>query len=172
MNGLRHCIEHELGRLVGQPLQTMGRAADMAWLGFGPLIEVPNRARGGSRTIPRYSIHLQCPFRLQGPQDTLVAAHDMYYSAISPADTSDSFEWDHQGASLYDARVAVLRHQLEHRALVVSAVIADDAGGFRLALNADYAFEVFPATSFHQEHWRFFARDSDAPHFVVFDEDG
>jgi hypothetical protein len=45
--------------LVGQRLATIGRAADMAWLGFGE-----KRVDDRGRVVHAYALHLQTAFRL------------------------------------------------------------------------------------------------------------
>ncbi len=95
----------------------------------------------------------------------------MYYARINPDHEPDSFDWDVQGATWYDARVAEFVARVESELLVVERVLADDFGGFRMSLSAGHALEVFPATSFPREHWRFFHHGDPASHFVVCDDD-
>ncbi|AUX33820.1 MULTISPECIES: hypothetical protein [Sorangium] len=56
---VRERIEQTLRVLVGLPLRYMGRAVDMAWLGFGDMVEVPKR-NGWTRWVARHALHLQC----------------------------------------------------------------------------------------------------------------
>ena len=102
---MRRMIEAALAPILGLPMRDMGRAADMAWLGFGDEIEVPDTRTGGTRALARYRLHLSRPFRLSGPGGAIAAAHDMYHARVNPGHEPDSFEWDRRGATWYDARV-------------------------------------------------------------------
>lgn len=162
-------IERMLRVLVGLPLRSMGRAGDMAWLGFGDWVELP-KFGGGTRMVAKHALHLSCPFRLAGPAGAIAAAHDMYHSSEDPNDDADDFEWDCRGANWYDKRVSELLAAIAADPPVVERVEGDDFGGFRLWLSGVHSLAVFPATSFRREHWRYFQPGNEDEHFVIFRE--
>jgi hypothetical protein len=166
---LAEMVEEILAAVVGQPLADMGRAGDLAWIGFGPEVLAP-AVRDPDRRIALHRLHVQCPFRLDGPRGPIAAAHDMYADPGKPDDTSEDFEWDAQGANLFDRRMAAFWADHAAAQLVCQAVTADRAGGFALALDRGYSIRAFPQTSSIREHWRYFRAGEDSGHFVVLPE--
>ncbi len=53
------------------------------------------------------------------------------------------------------------------RQLVVTALEADNVGGFTLHLRDGLALDVFPDGSARVEHWRLITRTDPTAHFVV-----
>jgi hypothetical protein len=51
---------------------------------------------------------------------------------------------------------------------VVTEIAADRFGGLMLTMTGGYSLEVFPATSFAREHWRYLEHGV-REHFVVFE---
>src|SRR5712691_2385776 len=58
-------MDQALEVLVGLPLRSMGRAADLEWFGFGHPREVPKR-NGGTKIVEDWALHVQCAWRLTG----------------------------------------------------------------------------------------------------------
>lgn len=152
-----------LAVLVGEPFWYIGRAVDLAWLGFGPL-ERKRRPLGGSRVLGRFALHLQCPWRISGPRGILVGAHDMY----SPASTvkARGWKWD-TGPTLFDERVQAQLAQSTEPLAFVQSVGTDRCGGFRLSMTRHLLLEVFPADTDGGEWWRLFRPGTKAPHLVI-----
>jgi hypothetical protein len=58
----------------------------------------------------------------------------------------------------------------ENGRLTIEQIESDEVGGFKLFLLDGYKLEVFPDSSEddeQSEHWRFFNRKDNSPHFVV-----
>lgn len=163
MTPLRSLIEKQLGTLSGMRLMAVTRAADMATFYF----QRPGLEPGG------YSLHVQCPWRLEGPSGVITGRGDLWKPA-NPGDPawlqapSDYDQW----RSLQEARLDEFHARTEGNAGVLKfeSITADEVGGFALAMSGGYRILVFPATS-RGECWRFFRPRSEEDHFVVPPED-
>lgn len=56
-------IENVLSCLVGLPLESAGRAANIVWFGFGDLLTIKNR-KGTERKVAEFALHVQCSWRI------------------------------------------------------------------------------------------------------------
>jgi len=157
-----------LSPLIGEPLSDIGRAVDLALVCFGRYVDVPDYD-GFAQPVPEYALYLQCPFRLAGDGEVLLASQDMYYPGDDPLGNRERFRCDVAGATWFDARAFALRPFLQSRMPTVARVDVDMFGGIRLELSHGLLLEAFPVTSFPHEEWRFFKHRSNVPHFVVFD---
>ncbi|GII96077.1 hypothetical protein Ssi02_63080 [Sinosporangium siamense] len=63
--------------LIGLVWRDIGRAASMAFLGFGDEVSVTNHLEK-QRAVNEFSLHIQFPWRLASSTETLVASNDMY----------------------------------------------------------------------------------------------
>jgi hypothetical protein len=156
-------IQQILAHLVGLPLRCIGRAADLLWVHFGEMKEVPAR-RGDTRSLGDWALHIQCPWRITKPPAILVANGDCYYKA----DIDEPYDWDAGGESRFDSHAAPLNREFESLPPRVEAVVVDTVGGFSLRLSNGYCLDVFPSnsTGCKSEHWRFFQPRKDERHFV------
>ncbi|MBF6330304.1 hypothetical protein [Nocardia transvalensis] len=161
-------IEIGVRALVGSRLRDVSRAADLVGLHFGEIRDVLTW-KGETRKVHEHALHLQCPFRLDDPSGTLLASHDVYYPAIDPLSGEAGFGWDRQGANYFDVQADSVRASLDSNLYVVENVRADRHGGLRVLMSGELALNVFPTTSFRQEHWRYFRPYRDEDHLVVFD---
>jgi len=163
MLDLKERVEEALTSLIGLPWLDTGRALDLQWFGFG-MREKPIVTELGTEIPYEYYVHLQCVFRLRGPDGIIAASRDRYYPPGDWDDFPPDFDW-HKGNRL-DER---LRAFLESGDLPVrvQAVEADAVGGFRLALGSGCFLEVFPDDSFPEEYWHLLPKDQRRRHFVV-----
>jgi hypothetical protein len=162
-----------LQRLIGLKLSRIARAADMRTLQFGNTV-----ARSGG-IVGEYALHIQCPWRLDGPTGVLTASGDLYEPCGENDEVSNSFDWE-KDDSLQDV---ILRNLVKGydestkqlvnstNLLTVGGVETDSAGGFRLRLSGGYEWLVFPNCT-RREAWRLFrpSKDGHEPeegHFVV-----
>lgn len=156
-----------LSVLRGLPLWTVRRAADLQNFQFGKRRTVasalPSR-RGQVYEVGEYALHVQCAWRLRGPEGIVVASRDRYYPAGNPDEVADDFDWDRPGANRCDARIADFIATA--CPLAAEAVSADDVRGFTLRFSKGYALDVFPHDSLGREHWRLLPPSSEAPHVV------
>jgi len=151
-----------LAPLEGLPLRSLGRAANLLWLHFGTLREVPTRS-GGTKTVGDWALHIQCPWRLARQGEIVVASSDFYYNfAGDPLD-----DWDKSGKSRFDHAAAALSAEFEVNGPAVLSVTPDSFGGFTLWFAYYYHLDVFPNSSYPStEHWRIFQPGKLESHFV------
>ena len=155
--------------LIGLRLSIVRRAADMLVVHFGDI-----RPSGGG-TVGSYALHVQCPWRLDGPHG-IVTGRDDLWDYAGPGERPPRWSYD-DGHSLQDKRFATLfaRDEAtrswvnENDRLVVTAAEQSQRGDVKIELSEGYAIQVFPAGS-RGEAWRFFAPDSGDDHLIFPDE--
>lgn len=162
---MKERIQAALTVLVGQPLWSSGRAADLEWFEFGGRRTVKD-SRGEEREVGDYALHVQCTWRIRCGNQVVVASRDLYSPPEETDDRPEDFNWDVQGGNRRDRRIAEL-FQNETRVFSVQKVEAGEVGAFTITLDQGYALDVFPDDSQSGEHWRFFKPYRGEPHFVV-----
>jgi hypothetical protein len=158
-------VRRALDVLIGQPLWSSGRAADLEWFQFGQRKAV-NGARGDTKEVGQYALHVQCAWRIRHGDQVVIGSRDLYYPPEESDAPMEDFDWDVQGANRRDKRIAAL-FQNDTRHFLVREVEVGEAGAFTIILNDEYALDVFPDDSFRDEHWRIFKPSAEEPHFVV-----
>jgi hypothetical protein len=127
----------------------------------------------------RYALHLQCPWRLEGPGGLVTGQGDLWEHPTLEV-PPDDWTWD-GGESRQDMRLGAVLGGRDGRTgswlnsaadrLVVTGVDASDLGDLSLALAGGYTLRVFPDGT-GGEAWRLLSPGSEAPHFVVSPPDG
>lgn len=126
----------------------------------------------GRGSVGAYALHVQCPWRLIGPDGILTGSSD--YDA-PPANGAEIDRNDPKAGTLQNVRLAALlggydpetrSHVNAAESLVVVAVTADRFGGVDIALTGDVRLQLFPDGSL-DEDWRFFDASGDKAHFVA-----
>ena len=153
--------------LIGLRLSIVRRAADMLILHFG----VVHTDRSGEGTIGAYALHVQCPWRFDGPTGTVTASDDLWVYA-GPGQRPPNWSYD-DGLSLQDQRFANLFIRDERTRswvngsdrFVVIATHQSGHGHVKLELSSGYTMLLCPDGS-DGEAWRFFQPGSD--HHLVF----
>jgi hypothetical protein len=160
-------IQRALGALIGLPLWGTHRAADLQCFAFGDRHPTVTR-RGEPAERSDYSLHVQCSWRLVGPDGIIAGRRDLYYPAgDDPYEGLDDFDYDGPVMNRRSARLADFFEARESEPLVVVGCSADDLGGFRLDFDGGFRLEVFPDDSLDSERWRLLTFDRSVPHFVV-----
>jgi hypothetical protein len=166
---MKERIQDALAVLIGQPLWSSGRAADLAWFEFGGRRTVKD-SRGEDHEVGDYALHVQCAWRIRCGNRVVVGSRDLYYPPEeTPDETNDrpeDFNWDVQGSNRRDKHIAEL-FQNETREFFVQKVEAGEAGSFTIIFDQGYALDVFPDDSLSGEYWRFFRPYRGEPHFVI-----
>jgi hypothetical protein len=129
----------------------------------------------GNRSYGEFALHIQCPWRLEGPAGILTGRSDLW----APAEQSEDIDWDSwdydKDPNLQDRRVGELLGGYDAKTrsfvndpecLVVEDVEADDFGGVVISLSGGYRLVIFPAGS-TGEDWRLLKPHSEQEHFVV-----
>jgi hypothetical protein len=155
--------------LVGLRLVIARRAADLRNFQFGQVRALK------SGTVGDHALHVQCPWRFEGPDGILTGLSDLW----EPAEVSENVDWDSwhydRDENLQDRQLGTLLgsydpatrsfvNQTEY--LVVEEVRADNCGGATIRLSGGYRLVLFPA-GIRGEDWRLFRPGTDEPHFVV-----
>lgn len=163
-------IVNELKPLVGLKLSIARRAANMRIFHFG---EVRTFKNG---TVGDYALHVQCPWRVEGPDGIVTGSDDLW----EPAEISEGFDrdsWDNEtGENLQDRKIGDLLGGYDPSTrsfvnptdrLIVETLDADGGGGVTVVLSGNFRLLVFPDGTRH-ESWRLLQPATDKPHFVVF----
>ena len=153
--------------LIGLRLSIIRRAADMLVLHFGTIRPHPS----GKGTVGDCALHIQCPWRLDGPEATITGRDDLWEYA-GPGDRPPNWTYD-DGRSLQDRQFARLFARDERTRswinesdrFVVTAAHQTKRGDVRLELANEHAILLFPDGS-NREAWRLFAPGDD--HHLVF----
>lgn len=157
-------IEGELSRLLGLPVWSAGRSADLLQLQIGERFGVDGAAIGA------FALHVACPWRLTNAERVLVGSGDLFTPSDAEAEL-ETFDWDEPGANWLDLRLAELWDGAGTAPPEVIGVQADAFGGFRLALDQERLLEVFPNSTptghVSTEFWRLVSRRSTPPEFAV-----
>ncbi len=159
----------QLKPLVGLKLSLARRAADMRIFHFGPLRALEDGKVGD------YALHIQCPWRIEGPQGIVTGRWDLWEFAEDSGDI-DWGAWDYaRDENLQDRLVGLFlgNYDPETRSyinegdgLIVEAVSGDRYGGATIVLSGGYRLVLFP-TGTKSEDWRIFRPETDLPHFVI-----
>ena len=161
---MRDEIEKALRLLVGLPLWSSGRAADLQWFQFGQRRSVKG-FRGDTKVVGDYALHVQCAWHVTRNDEIIVGSRDLYYPPDETTDEPSDFDWEHS-PNRRDTRIAELFNN-ETRKFFVRQVQVRDAGSFAVVLDEGYVLDVFPHDSLPGEHWRLFRPSTDDPHFVM-----
>ncbi len=144
------------------------RAADMRVFHFGRVTTSENGSVG------EYALHIQCPWRIEGPGGILTGRSDLWEPSEAGA-VVDWDNWDYEAdGNLQDHKIATLFAGYDSRTrswvntsglLVVQGIEADELGGATISLSGGFSLVIFPSGS-AGEDWRLF-RPSAEEHFVV-----
>jgi hypothetical protein len=185
MTAVKDEIEQHLGLLIGLPLSIARRAIDMLVLLFGTVREVESGINVGKRagekgTSSDFSLHIQCPWRLENSDGIVTGRGDLYFSAETGEYFDDLVDGDtcyEFGKNLQDKKIGELLQGLDPithsymnttKLLVVEKVDADNFGGATIYLSGGYQLSMFPYSS-QTEHWRLLQGATNEKHFVVSD---
>lgn len=169
MTAIADEITTRLQPLVGLKLSIARRAADLRAFHFGQIRKI---AKG---TSGECALHIQCPWRLEGPHGIITGWSDLWEPAEHVPDM-DWGAWDYQQSkNLQDNQVGELLGSYDPQTrsfinetdqLVVEAVRGDAYGGATLVLSGGFRLVIFPAGT-RGEDWRIFRPEVDVPHFMI-----
>ncbi|MEO8287728.1 MAG: hypothetical protein ABI670_14970 [Chloroflexota bacterium] len=162
-------IENLFQVLIGLPLQDAGHAGPVHWFSFGAPRAVQDYT-GGTRQAGEYALHVQCEWRIVGPDGIVTGSDDRYFpGGADPYNEPPGFDYEVQGSTRLDERMLAFREVLNQNLLIVEQIWADHTGSVRLTLSGGCSLELFPSHTLKYEYWRFFVpgADPDVPHFVI-----
>lgn len=129
----------------------------------------------GQGAVGEYALHVQCPWRFEGPEGIVTGRSDLW----EPLDAEAEIDWNtwdyEENENLQDELMNILMQGYDPQTgsfsddmdmLVVEAVAGDTFGGATLTLSGGIHLVIFPAGS-RSEDWRIFRPGTDEPHFVV-----
>jgi hypothetical protein len=163
----RERIEAVLRHLIGRPVWDFWRAADMLVVDIGGRVTIVNR-RDENVEVGEYALHVQCRWRLRGPEGIVTGRRDIFWPAgVSPNDPA-GHDWDMNGNSRSTARVTAYLDARGDDPPVLQDVEVNDVGDVSLRLSDGYLFETFLDSSLGDEDWRLFRSGKpNEGHFVV-----
>jgi hypothetical protein len=161
---MKNKIQNAVNVLVGLPMWSLGRAADLVWFEFGNRRTVKGY-KGEEKEVGDYALHVQCPWRITSAESILIGRGDIF---CTPEETNEptpaDFDW--QKGNRFDRIVQQLLAHESRRHFIVQAVEAGGAGSLAVEFEYGYTLETFPHDSESGEHWRFFKPFTDEPHLV------
>lgn len=83
-------------------------------------------ARGRTKEVGEYAVHIQCAWRIRHGDRVIVGSRDLY-NPPHESDDPDKFDWDVQGTNRRDRGIAKL-FQNETRPFMVPDVEVGEAG--------------------------------------------
>src|SRR5215469_14810182 len=140
-----------LAVLIGLPLRSLGRAGHMLWLHFGEWREVPDRRKGGTRTVGEWALHVQCEWSISKTGSPVISSADF---SMNPNGDDLGDDRDTFGASLFDQAAAGLRAEFETKPPRVTSISCGDGDGFSVSFDDGSQLEVLPGESRNTEAWR------------------
>lgn len=164
-NNLNNQISEKLLCIKGEPFKYVGRAGNLAWLGFGKDV-ISKNYKGEKRKIARYALHIQCPFRVSCKGEKKIGSGDMY-EPNSATEWTEDFVWDELGANLYDENALLLMKELSYDNVTVTKINSNEMGDLQIYLSNHWIVEVFTNGSSNSEEWRFFETGIKNEHFVI-----
>ena len=156
-------VQTRLNSLIGQPLTCVGRAVDMLTLRFGE----------------KYSLHIQCYYRLTEQGRTLLARNDVYQPSeamwtlwrsmgYEEDYIPEDFHSDELGANRLDEALERLNTDLD--GLTVRTAMLNQLGDLTMVFTCGATLTVMADTSGGEECWRLIegADGEDTQHLVVY----
>lgn len=160
-----------ISRLIGQPVHSIGRAANMLDLHFGEDVIVPDRI-SKEKHVGTYSLHVQCPWRIINPEKrkVLLGSLDFYAPSTRRLAAEDfdynHFDWDVQGENLFDEKAQEWFAGLEH--VTVVAARMNRFGDARIDLSNGDRIEIFVMATDDGECWRLFLSAKSTTQLVIY----
>lgn len=165
LDNLKYQIKNHLIVIIGERFRYIGRAGNLVWLGFGKDTAFKNY-KGENEKRAQYSLHIQCPLRIIHNEIKQIGSGDIY-EPCSTMKYAENFDWDIQGANLFDEKARIIAKELLLNEITVTDIKCSETGDVRIYLSNGYIVEMFTNTSGAVEEWRFFETGSDKEHFVV-----
>ncbi len=126
-------------------------------------------------TAGDYALHIQCPWRLEGPQGIVTGRLDLW----EPAEDSPDIDWETwdyaKNENLQDKLMGEFLKGYDPQTrsfvnatgqLVVETVTGDACGGATIVLSGGFRLVLFPAGT-RGEDWRIFQPGILESHFVI-----
>lgn len=147
-------------KLNGQKMQYIGRCLDLVWIGFGDLFE--RKSRGRTEKVARYSLHIQCPFRVENKNNIFVGSHDLFI----PASAEDTVvDLNKRESTMFDSKINLFNEKFNNE--TIANIELSGCGDLKIYLT-NINITVFVDSSDDTEAWRLFRTNSEDEHLVVY----
>lgn len=155
-----------LDMIVMQPVNSIGRASNMLWLGLGAKIQWYSKLEGKEVEKSTYALHIQSAWRMENRErkEIIVASSDMY-SPKTGVEYDDTFDWEIQGNNLFDEKSQMWLK--ENQPIFVKEYKINLWGDLLLLFSNGDKLHVFVGASDNTECWRVFAMTEQSPHLLV-----
>lgn len=148
----------------GETVGRIGRAGNMMWLEIGPVCRVTN-FRGDEVEKSKYALHVQAPWRIVNENEKIIFAFSDFYMPRGKVEWTEDFEWDVQGANLFDEKAESWLKEVEEAC--IKKIEMDSLGDLKISFSNGDRLEIFIDSSTDIESWRLFKSDSNKKHLVV-----
>ncbi len=149
-----------LMNLKNKKMQYIKRSCDLVDIGFGDLVKRKNR-KNEDVLVARYSLHIQCPFKILYKQKMLTEYNDLY---VSSANAYEMVDVGQKNCTLFDKRLQEYTNELCDEYVV--GVLTNQIGDITISLsNITIFVSVDSATK--EEQWRFFETGSNKEHLII-----
>lgn len=100
-------IQEILEPLVGMPIWDSARACTMQMFQIGERLTLPRPypdRPGETRTVGTYALHVQCMWRIVGPEGIFVTCRDRFFppGELIPDAIPENFNWQNQIDAMKD----------------------------------------------------------------------
>ncbi len=150
---------NRLMNLKNQKMQYIKRSCDLVDIGFGDLLKRKNR-KNEEVLVARYSLHIQCPFKILYNQKMLTEHTDLYVSSANVYETVDIGQ---KNCTLFDQRLQEYTNELSDEYVVDVSI--NQIGNITISLSNITIF-VFIDSTTKEEQWRFFETGTNKEHLI------
>ncbi|MBE7043383.1 MAG: hypothetical protein E7399_07835 [Ruminococcaceae bacterium] len=156
-NNIIEEINQTLSKINKKKIIGLGRAGNMMWLHFADYID-------NKKSI--YALHVSGTFRFCNNKQMILGSQDMYTESSS-IEWNENFQWDIQGANLFDELSEKWLKKVLEDEVYVSSFQANHYGDLTILLSNNDKIQIFVNNSSEEEVWRFFKIGDKEPHFVI-----
>lgn len=153
-----------LNKIEGEAISKIGRAGNVMWIGIGPSNLVTN-FRGDNVIKSKYALHVQASWRMMSEKEKIIFASSDFYIPREQDNWTEDFNWDIQGANLFDEKAAEWIKRVEP--IHVRKIEIDRIGDLKVIFSNEDRLEIFIDSSTDIESWRLFEPYSNKKHLVV-----
>lgn len=158
-------IDNYLKLIIDKPVISISRACNMMCLGFGNWISTMDY-KGNKDINCSIYLHVQSSWRVANREEKVIhfASIDIY-TPNSSLEWSNEFDWDIQGANLFDEKSK--EWFKNNQDIYVKEYRINRWGDLILLFSNKDSLEIFVNASDNSECWRLFEYESTNDHFVV-----
>ncbi|MGJ8640410.1 MAG: hypothetical protein ACSHYA_13570 [Opitutaceae bacterium] len=149
---MKNEIEEALNKLVGQKMVSSGYAG-LQWFLFQDF-----KPHGKTAN---YALNVSTAWRIKDKNGIVTGSQDYFHSAEEA--TEGHAPQENENRVEYALR-GFFQNDQNH---IVSKISGSNCGSLQVSFEGDYALEILPMDSSDREHWRFFEKGANSPHFVV-----